>query len=108
MSAVAANAAATSIATSKEVNEIKANMNKLRDQLVNKVTPVLVDPTTEKRANPAVRNPAARSSTAARGGISKANAFLQQVAKPAKKRAPRPAKSTGKTGASNGDEISWD
>ncbi|EEU35023.1 uncharacterized protein NECHADRAFT_78556 [Fusarium vanettenii 77-13-4] len=175
MSAVAANAAATSIATSKEVDEIKANVNKLRDQLVNKVrqmdgeqkqivkkvsklrresdyyhdeignqairitaceatkdavdeynknlkefnaqmekivvaevTPVLVDPTTEKRANPAVRNPAARSSTAARGGISKANAFLQQVAKPAKKRAPGPAKSTGKTGASNGDEIGWD
>ncbi|EEU33601.1 uncharacterized protein NECHADRAFT_89335 [Fusarium vanettenii 77-13-4] len=192
ISAVAANAAATSIATSKEVNEIKANINKLRDQLVNKVrqidgeqkqivkkvsklrresdyyhneignqairitaceatkdavdeynknlkefnaqiekivvaevkkqlavwqpapavrkpkaTPVLVDPTTKKRANPAIRNPAARSSTAARGGISKANAFLQQVAKPAKKRAPGPAKSTGKTSASNGDEISW-
>ncbi|KAI8652161.1 hypothetical protein NCS56_01433500 [Fusarium sp. Ph1] len=37
MSAIAANAAATSIATANEVNDIKANMVKLRDQMVAKV-----------------------------------------------------------------------
>ncbi|KAJ4211612.1 hypothetical protein NW757_014806 [Fusarium falciforme] len=37
MSAVAANAAAKSITTSKEVDELKANVTNLRDQLVKKV-----------------------------------------------------------------------
>ncbi|EEU33475.1 uncharacterized protein NECHADRAFT_89442 [Fusarium vanettenii 77-13-4] len=101
ISVVAANAAATSIAISKEVDEIKANVNKLRDQLVNKAIRITACEATKDAVDEYNKN------------LKEFNAQMEkivvaEVAKPAKKRAPGPAKSTGKTGASNGDEIGWD
>ncbi|KAL6353669.1 hypothetical protein LRP88_12982 [Fusarium phalaenopsidis] len=72
-----------------------------------KPTPVLEDPT-DKRANPAPRDPAARSSTGARGGIAKAFPFGQSPAKSSKRRPAGSAKPANASDKRKVGEINWD